>query len=325
MKIIHPATVRTLVLAATSALCLQAANPSARAGEEAAESEFPYLIQFELGAAEFAPGDSMVITSVRGNQKHFESGGRYLVEGSYTLAAADGADLALHTTSRGPSGPSPVMDDQHVEITRGSGNFHLKKTLRDDGWLHLSFYVNGHSHGGIYFGEKGVEKTVLRKKGWSDFSSDSARAKPGREFAAGESAGALTNDANLAILAYLGNPVPAPADLDAKYNRTNLRAAFTVLSKKAALRVKALEVDESEFPFLAYGVLAGKCDFQVLEKGLREMNGYAYGGSVVGHTDQGATYFALNMVPHDQYPSDRCDRRLMIRLQMLADTARRTE
>jgi hypothetical protein len=325
MKISHLATARTMVLAVTSALCLQAASPSARAGEAAAESEYPYLIQFELGATEFAPGDNIVITSIRGNRRHLESGGRYLVEGSYALAAADGADLALHATSRGPSGPSPVMRDQQVEITRGTGDFHLTKTLRDDGWLHISFYVNGHSHGGIYFGEQGVEKTILREKGWSDFSSDSASARPGREFAVGESVSALTNEANLAILAYLGNPVPAPAGLDAKYNRTNLRAAFTVLSKKADLRVKALEVDESEFPFLAYGVLTGKCDFQVLEKGLREMNGYSYGGSVVGHTNQRATYFALNMIPHDQYPSDRCDRRLMIRLQMLADKARRTE
>src|SRR6266480_5746798 len=259
MKIIHLAAVRTMVLAVTSSFCLHAADPSARAGENAIESEFRHVIQFELGAAEFAPGDSIVITSVRGNQRHLESGGRYLVEGSYTLAAADGADLALHTTSRGPSGPSPVMRDQHVEITRGSSDFHLKKTLRDDGWLHITFYVNRHPHGGIYFGEKGVEKTILREKGWSDFSSDSGRAKSGREFAAGESASALTNDSNLAILAYLGNPVPTPAELDAKYNRTNLRAAFTVLSKKADLRVKALEVDESEFPFLAYGVLTGQC------------------------------------------------------------------
>jgi len=325
MKIIHPATVRIIVLAATSALCLHAAIPSGRAGEEGAESEFPYVIQFELGATEFGTGDGIVITSVRGNRRHLESGGRYLVEGSYTLASADNADLALHATSRGPSGPSPIMPDQQVGISRGSGHIHLKKTLRDDGWLHISFYVNGHSHGGIYFGEKGVEKSILRKKGWSDFSSDSALAKPGREFDTGEKAGALANDANLAILAYLGDPVPAPAGLAAKYNRTNLHAAFTALSKKADLRIKTLEVDESEFPFLAYGVLAGKCDFRVLEKGLREMKGYYYGGSVVGQTDQGATYFALNMVPHDQYPSDQCNRRLMIRLQMLAEVARRRE
>jgi hypothetical protein len=120
------------------------------------------------------------------------------------------------------------------------------ENLQDEGWLHISFYVDGHSHGGIYFGEKGVEKTILRKKGWSDFSTASSHAKPDRDFAAGEHAGALTNDSNLAILGYLGDPVPAPAGLDAKYNRSNLRAAFTALGKKADLRVKTLEVDESD-------------------------------------------------------------------------------
>jgi hypothetical protein len=56
------------------------------------------------------------------------------------------------------------------------------------------------------------------------------------------------------------------------------------------------------------------------------MKGYTYAGSVVGHTDTGATYFSLNMIPPDQYPSGQdlaCHRRLMVRLQMLADDARR--
>src|SRR6185295_444590 len=106
MKIVHPAIGRTIVLVATSALCLQLA---ARAGEQAAEAEFPYVIRPELGATEFAAGDSIVITSVRGNRRHLESGGRYLVEGSYTLASAERADLALYTTSHGPTGPSTVM------------------------------------------------------------------------------------------------------------------------------------------------------------------------------------------------------------------------
>src|SRR5205814_5725470 len=128
-------------------------------------------LQPEAGVMALAPGDSIVITSVRSNRRHLAPGGRYLVEGSYTLSSANSADLALHTTSRGPSGPSPVMDDQHVKITRGSDNLRLKKTLRDDGWLHISFYVDGHSHGGIYFGEKGFENTILRRKGWSDFPS----------------------------------------------------------------------------------------------------------------------------------------------------------
>jgi hypothetical protein len=312
-----------------AALWLFPALPSTRAAEAASDVDYPYVIRLALGATEFAAGDSIVITSLRGDRPHIELGGNYLVEGSYNLASADSADLAFYSTSRGPSGSTPVMASQHTNIMRGSGLFQLKKTLNDDGWLHVSFYVDGHSHGGDYFGEEGRESTVLRKKGWSDFSNGSLANRQDRAAASlSLSVGELTNDSNLAILAYLGQPVLAPAGLDAKYNASNLLAAFTELTKKAGLKINRLAVDESEFPFLVYGVLAGRCDFRVLENALHERKGYVYGGSVVGHTGQGGTYFALNMVPSDQYSSGQmqaCSRRLMIRLQMLADAADRSE
>ena len=322
---ISPATLRTLALAVASALSLQTGLRPAQAAEDATQAEFPYVIQTESGATELAPGDALVITSVRGNRKHLEPGGRYLATGSYTLASADSAELAWFSTSRGPGGSTPVTDDEHVNISRGSGSFQLKKTLLGDGWLHVSFYVNGRSHGGIYFGEKGFENTVLRRKDWSDFSNDSLVEKPDRKTAVTENDG-ITSPANLAILSYLGNPVPAPAGLDARYTPANLAAAFTTMSKKAGWRVQKLAVDNSEFPFLVYGVLAGR--HELVEKEIREMKGYDYGGSVRGNTEEGATYFSLNMIPRDQYPSDRivaCDRRLMVRLQMLADSVRHSE
>jgi hypothetical protein len=329
MKILHPETIRTTAMAVTSALCLQAAITSAQLGEKAAETEFQYVIQPESGATEFAPGDRIRITSVRGNREHLEPGGRYLLEGSYMLASADSADLAWFATSRGPSGSTPVTDDEHVRITRGSGNFHLEKTLLDDGWLHVTFYVNGHSHGGIYFGEKDFDNTVLRKKDWSDFSNDSPGGRPDRKSAGARNGGtALSGPANLAIMAYLGDPVSPPAGLDARYSPTNLLAAFTALSQKQGLRVERLALDDSEFPFLVYGVLAGKHDFRELEAGLHQMKDYKYGGSVVGITDKGGTYFSFNMIPYSQYPSGQaaaCNRRLMVRLQMLADAVRQAE
>ena len=58
---------------------------------------------------------------------------------------------------------------------------------------------------------------------------------------------------------------------------------------------------------------------------IREMKGYDYGGSVRGSTASGSTYFSLNMIPRDQYPRGQavaCQRRLMVRLQMLADAVR---
>ncbi len=301
---------------------------AAQAGNEPVESEFPYVIQAELGAVEYAPGDSIAITSIRGNRQHLEPGGRYLLEGTYELASAESADLAWFATSRGPSESTPVADDEHVKINKGSGNFRLKKTLQSDGWLHVSFYVDGRSHGGVYFGEKGVENTVLRQKGWSDFSkvpaAETPHPKPGGD--AGPSA--VSEPANLAIIAYLGKPVAAPADLDAKYSPKELETVFKEISRKAGLRVQELAVDDTEFPFLVYGLLAGKHEFRVLQNGLRELKDYGYGGSVVGTTDKEMTYFSLNMIPYSQFPSAQavaCNRRLMVRLQMLADAARQAQ
>ena len=322
MNVIHTAARRTLVLCVATGLCIQTYRRCAHAGEDAIETEFPHVIQPEFGASEFAPGDQIVIISVRGDRKHLEPGGRYVVEGTYTLGSAEGADVAWFSTSRGPSSSTPVSKDEQVKISQGSGHFRLKKTLLNDGWLHVTFYVDNHSHGGIYFGEKGFEKTVLRQKGWSDFSKDSPRQNPDRRSESGEN-GELSGAVNAAIMAYLGNPVAAPADLDVKYTPTNLAAAFTALAKSAGWRIQRLAVDDAEFPFLVYGVLAGKHEFG--EKDLRQMKGYDYGGCVRGNREDGATYFSLNMIPHNQYPSGQaaaCHRRLMVRLQMLADSAR---
>lgn len=328
MKAISAPPLRMIVLSVASALCFQSSLRLACADEAVAKNEFPYVIQTELGASEFAPGDEIHITSVRGDRKHLETGGQYLLEGRYTLASAESADLAWFSTSRGPSGPTPVTKGEHIRITKGSGNFQLKKTLLNEGWLHVSFYVDGHSHGGIYFGEKGVESTVLRKKSWSDFSNDQPAENATRKAVAAEEGASASAGANAAIMAYLGNPVPAPANLDAKYSPTNLTAAFTALSKRSSWRVKKLGVDDSEFPFLVYGMLAGKHDFREIEKGLREMSDYTYGGSVVGTTGDGSTYFSLNMIPYEHYPRDQrraCDRRLMVRLQMLANSVRNSD
>jgi hypothetical protein len=327
MKRLSSATVHTFVMLVATTFGFSIAVTSARAGVAAAESEFPYVIEAELGASEFASGDRIVISSVRGDRKHFEPGGRYVLDGAYTLASAESADLAWFSTSRAPSGATPVAEEEHVKISRGSGNFHLVKTLHDDGWLHVSFYVNGHSHGGVYFGEKGSDQTILRQKGWSDFSNATSSDKPGLKSATFDSGGGMPSDrANSAIMAYLGGPVAAPANLDAKYTPTNLMAAFTAVSRKAGWRIQSLAVDDSEFPFLVYGVLTGK--HELVDKDIREVKGYDYGGSVRGSTADGSTYFSLNMIPRDLYPSGQvaaCNRRLMVRLQMLAEAVGKSE
>jgi hypothetical protein len=327
MKVIYSSAIRAIALSVAATVCLQAGLSRGQTTQEPAETAFPYVIPVEVGTWAFAPGDSIKITSLRGNRTHLQADGSYLMEGTYTLASVDKADLLFSCTSPAPGGYSPVSPGQELTVTRGSGTFTLKHPPCD-GMYHISFYVSGenHSHGGVYFGEKGVEATILRQFDWPDFSSDTKTEREQASAAAGAHIGTpFSTDPNRAIVAYLGNPVPAPSVLDAKYTPINLLLAFSDLSRKARWRIQSLSVDNSEFPYLVYGVLEGSQE--ISHEDLAAVKGYIYGGAVVGRAD-GTTYFAINMIPHDNYPSDQsksCDRRLMIRLQMLADLARQSK
>jgi hypothetical protein len=326
MKTFRPEAFQLLAIAAASVLGLRPCAASAPAGATAADAGYPSVILTEMGAAEFAPGDSIAITSVRGDREHLVPGGRYVLYGSYTLASAETADLAWYATSRGGAGTTRIADSEHLIVSKGSGTFRLEKTLLGDGWLHLQFSIDGHAHGGVYFGEKGIEATVLRRKGWSDFSGDAQGGKAAQNSAGDQSrAPSVPVAGNFAIMAYLGEPVPAPAGLDPRYSPAGLRSAFADLGQRLRLTVDRLEVDDSEFPFAIYGLIAGRCDYHALADGVNAMDGYAYGGSVTGDTREGATYFAISITPDRLFPQGRvmdCSRRLMVRLQMLADIMR---
>jgi len=279
---------------------------------------FPYAIPVERGATEFAPGDSIVIASLRGDRPHLEIGGRYLLEGAYTLASLDSAHLTWSITTRGPDAPAatPAEASASDDVRRGAGKFRLIKTFLNDGWPHVSFYSD-RSQGGMYFGETGAEKTVLRKKPWSDFTKPQTVTNRGSDI--------LSYAPNRAIIDYLGEPVPLPANLETKYTPAALKSEFTTLVEATGAKIQKLAVDTSEFPCLVYGAVTGTNNLQRMQEALGTTPGYAYGGSVVGRMGNGTTYFAINLTPSDQYPHgeiEAVNRRLMIRLQMLAQKAR---
>jgi hypothetical protein len=104
-----------------------------------------------------------------------------------------------------------------------------------------------------------------------------------------------------------------------------LKAEFTTLVEATGAKVQKLAVDTSEFPCLVYGAVTGTNNLQRVQDALGTAPGYAYGGSVVARMGNGTTYFAINLTPSDQYPREEIEavnRRLMIRLQMLAQKAR---
>lgn len=296
-------------------------NSSAlKAESNQAVEAFPHRIAFENGAAEFAAGDAIIVRSVRGDRPVFELGGSYEVEGSYTLASTDKARLGFSVTSRGPSGRTPVAREEWMMVERGSGTFRFVKTFLKEGWPHVSFWVNGTSHGGIYFGD-GINQTTLRSKSWSDFNKSGT---PGRTAHGGRFETATLHPVNAAILKYLGDPVPAPRELDARFASDGLENAFRTLCANASIQVRKLVIDTSEFPYLIYGILEGTHTYTAIRALIPTAAGYAYAGSVTRRLPDGSTSLSINLTPLDRLPLENraaIQRRLLVRLEMLAENA----
>jgi hypothetical protein len=272
----------------------------ARASDSAAE--FPSVVPFELGEAEFAPGDSITIQRVTGTSATIRTGETYCVEGTYTLASKDKATLAFYSTTTtkegGRTDPSQVM---HIE--KGSGPFRLVKVMRGHGYLHVSFYPEP------YFGQ---DKWVLHHKGWS-YLNPSAQSPDYTTTGAAPGGPVSVEGPNRALLEYLGNPVEPPADMNAAYSKDGLLKAVQTAASNAGVSVKRVEIDDSEFPFLV-GIVCKEGDYEKLKEQFRKLPGYDYGGSVGSHTCN-----ALNLVPWRAFPrqvSERISHRLGVRMQV---------
>jgi hypothetical protein len=116
----------------------------------------------------------------------------------------------------------------------------------------------------------------------------------------------------------------APDKTDARYTADALRQAFAALCKSVGYRALTVEVDQSESPFLVYGVLEGRCDYRKLRDKLSTMDDYTYVGSVTNvHRDGAATAFALNMIPESARARNRENaQRTMERMKQLANSQR---
>ena len=278
---------------------------SGKAAIDGTSGNLPHAVRYELGYAAFAPGDHITIQQVRGTRETIATGATYSVEGIYTLGSRDEANLAFYTTTISDSGPTPVDPEQHVRIKKGTGSFHLVKTLSEDGYLHVSFYpvVSGNDFGGVYFGQG---NGVLRNKGFSHLDH------PGN----GGSPPVSLSGPNQALLEYLGNPVEPSANLDARYTKEGLISAMQLAGRNAGVALRKVAIDDSEYPFLV-GVICGESDFPKLKDQIKKMDGYAYNGGTGSHT-----CYAFSIIPYEVYPpeaSQRIHHRLMLRTQVFYD------
>jgi hypothetical protein len=307
----HRISIAASAISLTIQLLSCASFVSTAAGQTSAD--FPAVVPFDLGAAEFFPGDNITIQRVTGTSPTISTGGTYCVEGTYTLASRDKADLSLYITTvtniSTPTDPSQIM-----RIEKGTGTFRLVTTMGSEGYLHVSFYPvsTGSSFGGIYFGQGAW---VLRNKTWSDLESRDETQPAGASGNANTAPLSVT-EPNQALYEYLGNPVEPPANMNPAYGKAGLINAVQTAAGNAGVTVKRIEVDDSEFPCVV-GVICGESDYEKLKEQFRKLAPYDYGGSVGSHACH-----AFNLVPYRAFPpaaSQRIHHRLTVRMQMFYD------
>jgi len=292
----------TKLLSTLAAVCVASSMSGA---PSSSSQEFPSRVAYEVGDSEFASGDSITIQECRGTEDKIRLGGSYCVTGTYTLESQSEADLSFFVTTTNAVG-TPVDAQQTIRVKKGRGSFRLIKRMNESGYPHLTFYRRdtGQGFGGVYFGQG---QSVLRQKGFSYQSSPSS----GKDNVA-------TSNPNQVLHEYLGNPVPAPDNLDAAYTKEGLTDAMQTAARNAGISLVKLQIDDSEFPFLIGVVCASEGDMGKLKDQLRTLPAsYKDNGGVGSHAS-----YAMNLVPHAAFPPDisqRIYRRMLLREAVLFD------
>ena len=294
--------------------CLLVRTPGAFAADKPLPDDFPRDVPFQLGEAEFAPGDSITIQAVRGHVPVLKIGKTYCVTGTYTLSSQPEADLALFLTTTNHVS-TPVDPGQTVHVQKGSGNFTLIQKIDQPGYPHVSFYPpapGGSSFGGVYFGQG---RWVLNRKGITQHdSSHGAKNSPAQS-------GSLPAQ-NRRLLEYLGSPVAPPDQLDPAYTKAGLTSAMRLAARKAGISLQRLEIEDSEFPFLV-GIVCAEEDYPKMLEQIKEMPAYEEQGGVSSKTCR-----AINVIPWRAFPSEasqRIGRRMTVREGMFFDQLIRHE
>jgi hypothetical protein len=305
------------LLSASVGLCAALPLFAAPPNSDEQTTDFPATVKYELGSSEFAPGDSITIEGLSGTTNTVTVGETYCVTGTYTLNSQDEADLSFFATTTNRIS-TRVDPKQTMHVKKGTGSFRLIKRMGEEGYLHVTFYsrATGQGFGGIYFGQG---QWVLRKKRFHYRDVVSRAETP-------DASGPVSfTGPNQVLFEYLGNPVPAPANLDAAYTREGLTRAMQTAARDAGVSLVKLEIDDSEFPFLVGVVFAERGEKAKFLEQVGKVAAYGPSGGV-GDGDNGTCY-AMNIIPYSAFPSEagkRIYRRMMLRESVLFDKIKGT-
>lgn len=146
-------------------------------------------------------------------------------------------------------------------------------------------------------------------------------------------AGAAPDASSSALVAYLGEAVPPPPNLDPAYSKEGLANAIQQAAQLAGVSLKKVEIDTSEFPFLVGVVYDSgtdfeqsastrervKSDFGKLSDQFKKIPGYEYRGSVGGAPG----IYTYDLTPYDRFvpaeARERIERRTLLRLKMFSE------
>jgi hypothetical protein len=174
-KPITVTAVATLFLCGTLTISAMAV-PASLQQDRSSASSLSYVVKLGTPQKTNDQGDAITIESIRGTSDTIRAGNTYEVSGTYTLASADKAELAINVTTgnharpilvRDQGGrqyeliPLPVNPDHHPPIpaqkeavSKGSGRFTLRFHMWGSGQPHVSFYPikgSGESFLSTYF------------------------------------------------------------------------------------------------------------------------------------------------------------------------------
>jgi hypothetical protein len=121
-----------------------------------------HAVPFRFGEGNFADGDEVVISGIRGDQPDLRDGGTYCVWGRFKLASSEAASLGLQVGHSGGFYADNTRGPVREEVKRGEGRFARCFRLDKVSWMCLNFAdaPQGTRHlpyRGIWFGNPDVK------------------------------------------------------------------------------------------------------------------------------------------------------------------------